>query len=830
MGLDSFLGTSNESNSRLHVTGTAYISGNLNIFSGDGVDPTTYAADDSFTVLTADGGLYGQFSNLPAGYYDNTMREITGLPLLASGLEWHVDYTSTSVTLEVLTAASTLTTPVFYADGDVTVTRDGNMVIVRDTFNNEMDLDATRYGPVTINTGNDSLTITLDQTSGAIGFRNTTGAPIVISGTGYDTLVVSGGSLTARSDMYNLGQLNIMTINDGYLDLIGDQQLNSLSHDKMTFEPYLNYATDTPPGYGLSTNTSLSLSGNLVVRTMNDVDPGMFSQADSWTIVAHRAFPGRSPTCPKASTPATRISRNLAAGLSWLVDYTSTDVTVTVVPHPYVVSIARAGSDETTNATSVNYTVTFSEAVTGVDATDFALLSDGVDSATIGTPTTSDNITWTVPVATGTGAGTLELDLVDNDSITDSGGVTLGSDYTDDGSFTGEAYTLVDTLYWYDTTDDWSSGNWKPAADGSGTSLAWTDRTQFAVFPDLLGGTITVSGTITLAGLDIEGAGYTFTGGTLNLTGDATLTINADTSIASTLTGSAGLTKEGSATLTLTGTNTYTGTTTLNDGTLGDGRLQRPGRFHQWPHRRRLRHLRPKAYDLTHRRPRRRWHDHLTLRDAAELQVGMNDADGSFTGVIADGIGTDGTIWPPKDRRGRPHPLRRQHLLQFNRSGRGHPAGDQHLRLRHRHRRRHLSDGTLGGCGIIAGTVTADSATTPSPPVPPSPPDTTTTLTLGGLTTRFRHHPEVQPGFAHQQRCQQQRRDRHQQLRRLEPDHSPASGHQRPRLRRQFPGLLQGHPVQRHHHRPRRSGPDLPNGGQLYRVCDIHSRRRQRIH
>ena len=128
----------------------------------------------------------------------------------------------------------------------------------------------------------------------------------------------------------------------------------------------------------------------------------------------------------------------------------------------------------------------------------------------------------------------------------------------------------MDTVYWSPTNSTWSDSeaNWNTSADGQGTSIAWTDRTQQAVFPGTSSGTITVSGTIGLTGLDIEGAGYTFTGGTLNLTGDAVLTINQDTSIASTLTGSVGLTKQGTGKLTLSGTNTFTGGTTLEDGTL----------------------------------------------------------------------------------------------------------------------------------------------------------------------------------------------------------------------------------------------------------------------
>ena len=111
---------------------------------------------------------------------------------------------------------------------------------------------------------------------------------------------------------------------------------------------------------------------------------------------------------------------------------------------PEVVSIVRADPDPT-NAPSVDFTVTFSEAVTGVDATDFALTATGTAAGTIGTPTTTGNIVWTVPVSGLTGLGTLQLDLSDDDTIVDTLHVTvanpLGGTGTQDYT-AGEAYTV----------------------------------------------------------------------------------------------------------------------------------------------------------------------------------------------------------------------------------------------------------------------------------------------------------------------------------------------------------------------------------------------------
>jgi beta-lactamase superfamily II metal-dependent hydrolase len=111
---------------------------------------------------------------------------------------------------------------------------------------------------------------------------------------------------------------------------------------------------------------------------------------------------------------------------------------------PTVTSITRVGSTPT-NASSVQFTVTFSENVTGVDATDFALTTTGVTGASV-TGVSGSGTTYTVTVNTGTGNGTIRLDLSDNDSIQNAGFVALGGDGVGNGSFTaGSSYTIDKT-------------------------------------------------------------------------------------------------------------------------------------------------------------------------------------------------------------------------------------------------------------------------------------------------------------------------------------------------------------------------------------------------
>ena len=124
---------------------------------------------------------------------------------------------------------------------------------------------------------------------------------------------------------------------------------------------------------------------------------------------------------------------------------TSTDNSVLFdTTAPTVLSINRAGSDPT-NAQSVNFTVTFSESVTGVDATDFVTVDGGGLSGSSVTGVSGSGATRTVTVDTGIGDGTVGLNLVDDDTITDSLGYQLGGTGLGNADFTGQAYTIDKT-------------------------------------------------------------------------------------------------------------------------------------------------------------------------------------------------------------------------------------------------------------------------------------------------------------------------------------------------------------------------------------------------
>ncbi|MBI2276224.1 MAG: DUF11 domain-containing protein [Dechloromonas sp.] len=124
--------------------------------------------------------------------------------------------------------------------------------------------------------------------------------------------------------------------------------------------------------------------------------------------------------------------------------FTLTNAVIVVQPPPTVLSINRADFDPVATGTPVAWTVVFSSAVTGVDASDFALVQAGGAVGASIQSVTGAGTTWTVSADTGIGAGgTLRLNLTDNDSIRGSDNAPLGGAGAGNGNFTGQFYTLL---------------------------------------------------------------------------------------------------------------------------------------------------------------------------------------------------------------------------------------------------------------------------------------------------------------------------------------------------------------------------------------------------
>jgi hypothetical protein len=134
------------------------------------------------------------------------------------------------------------------------------------------------------------------------------------------------------------------------------------------------------------------------------------------------------------------------AGTTNLTSVGSADIYVhKLIEEPIVTSIVTTGQDPTSHQ-FVRFEVKFSESVTGVDVTDFAIDATGVTGASIHA-VTGTATKYTVTVNSGTGDGTLSIDLVDDDSIADTGGILLGGSGANNGDFTtGDSYTMDRSL------------------------------------------------------------------------------------------------------------------------------------------------------------------------------------------------------------------------------------------------------------------------------------------------------------------------------------------------------------------------------------------------
>ncbi len=123
---------------------------------------------------------------------------------------------------------------------------------------------------------------------------------------------------------------------------------------------------------------------------------------------------------------------------------------VTVDATAPTVSSSLRASTSPSALPSVNFTVTFSESVTGVDTSDFNLTTTGVSGATVSGISGTGSL-YTVSVNTGSSNGTIRLNVLNDGSIKDITLNPLGSAFNN-----GEVYTIskpatfsdVSLTYW----------------------------------------------------------------------------------------------------------------------------------------------------------------------------------------------------------------------------------------------------------------------------------------------------------------------------------------------------------------------------------------------
>ncbi|MBX9452656.1 MAG: cadherin-like beta sandwich domain-containing protein [Mesorhizobium sp.] len=174
-----------------------------------------------------------------------------------------------------------------------------------------------------------------------------------------------------------------------------------------------------PVTIGATTSDAYYLSGSgsnaLVFR--HTVNPG---ELDTNGIQVGSAIELNGGTIANTSaTPADLALNNVGSTSGVLVDAVA----------PTVLSSAVSGSP-LPDATTADFSVTFAEPVTGVDASDFSLTTSGAVSGTISGVATADNITYVVSITGISGTGSLRMDVLADGSISDGAGNAMVTAYT----------------------------------------------------------------------------------------------------------------------------------------------------------------------------------------------------------------------------------------------------------------------------------------------------------------------------------------------------------------------------------------------------------------
>ena len=199
------------------------------------------------------------------------------------------------------------------------------------------------------------------------------------------------------------------------------------------------------------------------------------------------------------------------------VPFTTGEVYTIDKTAPSVSSIVRA-SGTPTNATSVDFTITFSETVVGVTTGAFSLDTTGVAGAGV-TGISGSGATRTVSVSTGTGDGTVSIDLTSFAGIQDGAGNSVASGFT-----AGEAYNVDKTA---------PSVSSIVRADADPTAAASVDFT--VTFDESVTGVTTGAFALDTTGVSgaaiagIAGSGTTYTVSVSTGTGDGTVSIDLST-------------------------------------------------------------------------------------------------------------------------------------------------------------------------------------------------------------------------------------------------------------------------------------------------------------
>ncbi|MCT7956022.1 DUF4347 domain-containing protein [Laspinema palackyanum] len=425
-------------------------------YTTDGTNWNTFTASDTSARLLAanastrirfvpNAGYRGTLTNaITFAAWDQIIGTNGGTEDVTAGNTTH----GTSSTFSIATETADITVnPIPTITGISSPQTDGNygvgtVIAIAITFSQIVNVTGTPQ--LSLNTG---ATASYSSGSGSntLTFNYTVGA-------GQNTADLDYSTTTALS--LNNGTIQSVTNGNAILTLFAPGEVNSLGANKAliidTIAPTVTIEQDAGQADPTGANTinyqvvfseavtEFDTSDIVLGGTANPTTAVVTGSGTTYNVAVSGMSANGTVTAAVKAGAAKDPANNVSAAS------TSTDNTVTYNNTiPTISTINRANSNPT-NATSLNYTVTFSETVTGVDETDFTLVSTGITGASI-TNISGSGSTYTVAVNAGTGDGNLQLNLVDDDSIKNGLNIPLGGPGAGNGNSNGQIYQIDKT-------------------------------------------------------------------------------------------------------------------------------------------------------------------------------------------------------------------------------------------------------------------------------------------------------------------------------------------------------------------------------------------------
>ncbi|MFC5475427.1 Ig-like domain-containing protein [Paraherbaspirillum soli] len=340
---------------------------------------------------------------------------------------------------------------------------------------------------VTVNGVSGDGTMRLDLNSSGTGITDGSSTPIASGYTSGQVYTLDHTAPTVSS----INRVGSSTNN------AGSEQFTVTFSESVTGVDISDF-TLTDGGTATGTIASVSGSGSTYTVTVNGVTGDGTMRLDL-----------NSSGTGIADAATNAIAAGFTSGQSYTLDHTA----------PSVSSITRVGSS-TNNANSEQFTVTFSESVTGVDISDFTLTNTGTAAGTIASVSGSGN-TYTVTVNGVTGDGTMRLDLNSSGTgIADSASNAIAAGFT-----AGQAYTLEHTPPSVTSINRVGS-----STNNAGSEQFTVTFSESVTGVDISDFTLTNTGGVTGTIASVSGSGSTYTVTVNGVSGDGTMRLDLNSS------------------------------------------------------------------------------------------------------------------------------------------------------------------------------------------------------------------------------------------------------------------------------------------------------------